>query len=719
MRHALRAFAAVIACLATLSVAPRPSIASCPDIHSVGNVTWTFTDQITACPAGETTSVSGHPSRLRVLVTYQDADCNARVGVPPESLYITWATHSGNAKINDKTTYTYADDSTNYNGQARFTFPSLSGYGQVRIALNVSGDSQGHDDVSVRSLDINADGRVTVADTAGTNDVNWAGGITSADKQLILDHIDHWTRNALHGTLVRRTNFSETSPEYAVNTIGEGRVSWSPSNRFLAHTAFVTAYPDSPTCKVFMVPSSPSDGNALLQFTSSSATWPLKYHDYDPNWSATDEFIVFDRGDSAVISRQVPWSGSTAEAVITSSDSCGLALHGDDVPSLSPDGLWVAFSRCNTRGGWSLWKIKVDGTGLTQLTTASQNTDFYSTWSPDGQTITFQRNRPNVLAWKYIMTIPAAGGDTAVAVALVDSFDTVQPTYAADGLIMLVGRGKRSFTHRQVVTTTLDPSLAPVPVAKLIANYPDTTFAENSDFPVLMPLLSPDGTRLALKSKQIWAARRNMNLPGKFTTLHVSRGGGAASTVTLDDTTATYDIGLSPYEAVAITLDATDPESNALTFDAAYLVGSMSFNPSTHYFSWASAGAAGGDYTVKFRVKQGSGGTDAILVRIGVRDFLGASSSAVSRGKFGTSIESKSLSGGGVSVHFTAPRAMIARLSVFDVTGRRVADLTSRGGENADWSGRGAGASRSSSGVYWYRAQVGDVQKTGKVILVR
>ena len=45
-----------------------------------------------------------------------------------------------------------------------------------------------------------------VADTANVLDLNYDGNRNGTDKALVLAHVDHWHRNLLHGTLVRRTS---------------------------------------------------------------------------------------------------------------------------------------------------------------------------------------------------------------------------------------------------------------------------------------------------------------------------------------------------------------------------------------------------------------------------------------------------------------------------------------------------------------------------------
>jgi len=111
-------------------------------------------------------------------------------------------------KINDKGASIFADDSTNGSGQARVTIPSFSGCGTVTLRLFVSGIDKGTKSVVVRTTDTNADGVVTASDQTGACDLNYNG--TAADGTIFSAHTDHWRRNALHDTLVRRTNYCET-----------------------------------------------------------------------------------------------------------------------------------------------------------------------------------------------------------------------------------------------------------------------------------------------------------------------------------------------------------------------------------------------------------------------------------------------------------------------------------------------------------------------------
>ena len=69
-------------------------------------------DQVAACPGSDSVNVNvaGHPSWLRIRVHYEDNDCNPRVDVPPESIWVTYKTMAGNLVLNDKGRKVFADD---------------------------------------------------------------------------------------------------------------------------------------------------------------------------------------------------------------------------------------------------------------------------------------------------------------------------------------------------------------------------------------------------------------------------------------------------------------------------------------------------------------------------------------------------------------------------------------------------------------------------------
>jgi dipeptidyl aminopeptidase/acylaminoacyl peptidase len=368
-------------------------------------------------------------------------------------------------------------------------------------------------------------------------------------------------------------------------------------------------------------------------------------------------------------------------------------------------------------GGWNLWKIPIVGGTAVQLTPATGATDFYVSWSPDGQTIYFQRQEPGndqIQAWK----VPAAGG-TAERVFLPSSspdlFDAVQPGSSPDGALLVFGHGKRDGVTRNVVAHTLDPEIPSPTPAKVVANYQDTTFAAKGDFPILSPRLSPDGTRLALGSKQVWAGRRNMNLPPAFTSVTSTNEGRRS----IADTAATMAFTFDPAILNTVTVLASDPEGDALSFLANFLPTWMSWNPTNRTLSGdPPIGTLGKTFYIKFWVTTPSGGTDAFVAIITVPSTLVPSAARRLAGE-GSNVLGPNPTRGTFSVSTSANGGVVARLTVYDLAGRRVAAVHGPSGEALVWNGRDRKGALVPAGVYLWRLEVAERRHEGRLVVVR
>ncbi|MDD2284921.1 MAG: DPP IV N-terminal domain-containing protein [Paludibacter sp.] len=97
--------------------------------------------------------------------------------------------------------------------------------------------------------------------------------------------------------------------------------------------------------------------------------------DYEPAWSPDGQWIAFYHGDTVPDKWGIYLISPDGENIKKWHDGPAAAT-----PTWSPDGQWIAFS-----GGAQIWKKKIDGDSLTQLTFEGRN--FFPSWSPDGQWI--------------------------------------------------------------------------------------------------------------------------------------------------------------------------------------------------------------------------------------------------------------------------------------------------------------------------------------------
>src|SRR6267378_214532 len=355
------------------------------------NVYWTYVDSVAACPAGDSLLIGDtqhrHPSKLRLEVWYDDINCNPKAGVPPESLWVTWATASGNAAVNDQGiagTKIFADDSTDACGHTRFTIPSLSGCGKLAVTLRISGRAIGIKTVVVRTVDVNATGRVDNNDLfQATCDVCYSGDLQSQyQTELAHEAPAHWHRNVLFGTPVRRTTVCGTCAPETFNTLGDD-FSWSPIGKMLA----VTIFDDSSNCAVNLIPSDPAVGNGTIPFSMPPKVRDYHNHDYSPQWSPLGGTIFWNRGDFYMMYKGIYGQNSDTT---TRTVPIPTTLTTMTEMSLSPDGRTLLFTGNVLGEKLHLFTVPIDGDSPTPLTGDLGANQHYPQWSADGSMVAFQ-----------------------------------------------------------------------------------------------------------------------------------------------------------------------------------------------------------------------------------------------------------------------------------------------------------------------------------------
>jgi TolB protein len=180
----------------------------------------------------------------------------------------------------------------------------------------------------------------------------------------------------------------------------------------------------------------------------------------------------------------------------------------------SPRGTRIAFVRNFLRGGSALYTVRPDGSGLRRLVKASQQLVLRSgAWSPDGRAIVYAQN-----SFRTLVRVIRAG--SATTLARVSS----EPTWSRSGLIayttVVPGGDRNRVCLRRVESTdplrcfafpdasafgpswspdgsTLTFTLQGQGPAEIRTVQPDGTVETRVTRPNVVPLLSPDGARLA------------------------------------------------------------------------------------------------------------------------------------------------------------------------------------------------------------------------------
>lgn len=169
-----------------------------------------------------------------------------------------------------------------------------------------------------------------------------------------------------------------------------------------------------------------TDRSNLTKFTS----WPGD--EWDPAWSPDGKKIAFSGGESYDIYVRDLDTRKTQQ--ITNDPS------SNRFPSWSPDGQHIVFDsdRIWKNNGtqeeierglyYNLFRVKVDGSELIQLTDRAEQHNTSPAWSPDGKWIAFASDRNDNLD---IYLMPAEGGDPINLT--MNAANDVAPAWSPDG----------------------------------------------------------------------------------------------------------------------------------------------------------------------------------------------------------------------------------------------------------------------------------------------
>jgi TolB protein len=200
---------------------------------------------------------------------------------------------------------------------------------------------------------------------------------------------------------------------------------WSPTGDRLALTRFQTSY-NSGNSDIVVAALSGTPATLVTTAASDNVNLPGSC------WSSALGRIVY---SSDAVDRDEIWTVAPQGGAPTRITNRSNAVAWE--PSFSPDGQWVTFESHNLAGSdpGTIWKVKIDGTGLVQLTSGGDDRE--PNWSPKGDRILFQSLRSgnwdiwtmNVDGSQMLQVTKASGDDTDASY----SPDGQRIVYSSDG----------------------------------------------------------------------------------------------------------------------------------------------------------------------------------------------------------------------------------------------------------------------------------------------
>ena len=206
------------------------------------------------------------------------------------------------------------------------------------------------------------------------------------------------THSAANGPIVFQANVDGFPQLYTISPNGTGltqvthiafegdspgaeQPNWSPDGTMII---FDSDYQQTPTHAISVFTIKP-DGSALSKLPISVGAF-----DGAPAYSPNGTKISFDQdvGPNKPTVHGIYVAGADGSNPRRVTTGIKTSNAYDTRSNWSPDGKWIAFTRANNAGLDANFKVRVNGTGLKQLTPWSMDAN-NARWSPDGSKIVF------------------------------------------------------------------------------------------------------------------------------------------------------------------------------------------------------------------------------------------------------------------------------------------------------------------------------------------
>ena len=167
------------------------------------------------------------------------------------------------------------------------------------------------------------------------------------------------------------------------------------------------------------------DGTGLAQLTHVAKGQTAA----DPAWSPDGRQIAFDSDISGAVRLWI-MDANGRHAHMVAEDRPGAA---DILPSYTPDGRRLVFSRCFMGDHCAIYSIRVDGTDRRTLTRLRAVTDIGASVSPDGRQIAFGRGQAHgIIGQVYVMNADGSGAHAVTPPAL----EGISPGWSPTGKLI-------------------------------------------------------------------------------------------------------------------------------------------------------------------------------------------------------------------------------------------------------------------------------------------